>query len=187
MTTFADKPTITGERVVLEPITIDHARAMFASLDDAESNRLTGTHTEFLLSEIETWAASRPETDDRLDLAVLDRATGDWLGEVVVNDWDPENRSCGFRIALAPTARDSGFGTEATQLIVDYVFDEIDTPPVNRLQLEVFVFNPRALAVYERVGFKREGIMRQALRWDGEFVDAVLMSIIRSDRPEHLI
>jgi RimJ/RimL family protein N-acetyltransferase len=64
-------------------------------------------------------------------------------------------------------------------LIVDYVFAEL---PVNRLELEVYAFNPRAIAIYEKVGFRREGVRRDALLWDGEFVDAIMMSVIRSDR-----
>jgi RimJ/RimL family protein N-acetyltransferase len=182
VTSFADKPWITGERVVLRPMTAEDAVAMLADLEDEEARRLTGTHADFTSDQVERWTATRADADDRIDLAVVDRETGQWLGEVVVNDWDPDNRSCGFRIALGAAARDRGIGTEATRLIVDHVFDVIDDPPVNRIELEVYAFNPRAIAVYERVGFRREGIRREALRWDGQFVDAILMSIIRSDR-----
>lgn len=182
MTSFADKPTIRGERVELRPLEPGDAASMWADLADADGNRLTGTHAEFTLEQIERWCATRSATDDRLDLAVTDALTGEWLGEVVINDWDPDNRSCGFRIALGPAARDRGVGTEATRSIVDYVFDVIDDPPVNRLELTVYAFNPRAQRVYEKVGFRIEGRRREALRWDGEFVDAVDMAIVRSDR-----
>jgi RimJ/RimL family protein N-acetyltransferase len=46
----------------------------------------------------------------------------------------------------------------------------------------VFAFNPRAIAVYERVGFVREGISRDALLWDEEFVDSIQMAMLRTDR-----
>jgi RimJ/RimL family protein N-acetyltransferase len=178
---FSDKPTIRGERIVLRPIVAADATSMLADLDDDDGRRLTGTHRTFEPSEIERWAATRSGADDRIDLAITDRGTGDWLGEVVVNDWDPANRSCGFRIAVSRAARDRGVGTEATRLLIDYVFEEIDDPPVNRIELEVFTFNPRAIHVYETIGFRREGVRRQALRWDGSYVDAVVMSIVRSD------
>ena len=85
--------------------------------------------------------------------------------------------------APVPTAKvvNRGIGTEATRLVVDHVFGAIDDPPVNRLELEVYAFNPRAITVYERIGFVREGVRRAALRWDGEFVDAITMSILRSE------
>jgi RimJ/RimL family protein N-acetyltransferase len=178
VTTFADKPTIDGERVTLRPLVAADADDLWRDFHDAEANRLTGTHASFTRDQIDRWCASRADQDDRLDLAVIDRSTGDWAGEVVINEWDPDNRSCSFRIALGPNARNRGLGTEATRLIAEYVFDEL---PVNRLELEVHVFNHRALAVYERAGFVREGVKREALRWDGEYVDTVVMSILRRD------
>ncbi|MCB0967402.1 MAG: GNAT family N-acetyltransferase [Ilumatobacter sp.] len=181
MASFADKPTIRGTRVVLRPMVADDAGDMWNDLADEEAMRLTGTQEQFDRATIDRWAATRSATDDRLDLAVVDPSTGEWLGEVVINDVDLDNRSCNFRIALSAHARDRGAGTEATALIVDYVFDEID-PPMNRISLGVFAFNPRAIAVYERVGFVREGVAREALRWGDEFVDEIRMAVLRSDR-----
>jgi RimJ/RimL family protein N-acetyltransferase len=182
VTSFADKPTLLGRRVVLRPVVADDAPSMFTDLADAEAIRLTGTHQTFTLEQIQQWCATRCMQEDRLDLAIIDRGTNAWAGEVVINDWDADNRSCGFRIALGPAARNRGLGSEATALVLDHVFDAIDDPPVNRVSLEVFDFNRRAFTVYERAGFRREGTLRQALRWDDEYHDAIVMSVVRSDR-----
>lgn len=179
MSPFAYKPTITGDHVVLRPLVAADAEHMWHDLQDSEANRLTGTHGEFDRTQINKWCATRADDHDRLDLAVINKATGAWAGEVVINEWDCDNQTCSFRIALAAGSRDQGLGTEATRLVVDYVFSQ---PEVNRVELEVFSFNPRAIAVYERLGFVREGVRRQALRWDDEFVDAIMMSIVRTDR-----
>jgi RimJ/RimL family protein N-acetyltransferase len=182
MSSFADKPTIRGDRVVLRPMGPDDAEAMWADAHDQEITHFTGTHADFTEDQIRVWCASRTDQTDRLDIAVTDVDSGEWLGEVVINDWDPHNRSCSFRIALSERARNRGIGTEATQLIVDHVFDEIDDPRVNRISLEVYDFNPRGLAVYEKVGFLPEGVLRDALYWQGEFHDAIVMSMLRRDR-----
>lgn len=182
MTTFPSTPTLRGERVVLRPIEARDAASMWADLADAEGMRLTGTTEQFTREQIDEWCASRPAATDRWDFAAVDPVTGEWFGEVVVNEWDPADRSCNFRIALGPGARDRGIGTEATRLVVDAVFERIDEPPVRRIGLEVYAFNPRAIAVYERAGFRREGVRRDALRWDGELVDAITMGILRTDR-----
>ena len=177
MATFADKPTIAGERVVLRPMTGDDAESFLASMDD-EGLRLTGTHRTFTLDDVRAWAGSRADQGDRLDLTIVDRVTGEWAGELAVMQWDEPNQSCAFRIALAPGFRDRGLGSEATRLIVDYVFGSL---PIHRIALDVFAFNPRAERVYERVGFVREGVQRDALLWDGEFHDSIMMSILRPD------
>ena len=182
MATFVEKPTIRGERVVLRPMGAADAGSMWADAHDEEINHFTGTHADFTEEQIAQWCSTRADQHDRLDLAVTDPTTGAWLGEVVVNEWDPDNRSCSFRIALSAGARDRGIGTEATQVLVDDVFDQITDPPVNRISLEVYDINQRALAVYERVGFLREGVLRDALRWRGGFHAAIVMGMLRRDR-----
>jgi RimJ/RimL family protein N-acetyltransferase len=178
MRTFADKPTLVGSRAVLRPMSADDAEAFFASLADDESTRLTGTHQSFTFEQIQQWAASRQATDDRLDLSIFDRETDEWVGELAITDWDADNHSCSFRIAIGPNGRNRGLGSEAIRLIVDYVFEHL---PINRIGLEVFAFNPRAIHVYERCGFTREGVIRSALYWDGEYHDAISMSILREE------
>ena len=178
MGSFADKPTIQGTLVTLRPIVADDADAMFAGLDDQEAKRLTGTHQEFTREVIAEWAATRIHQDDRLDLAITDATTGEWAGELAINDWDPDNRSCGIRIAIDAAYRDRGVGTEAMRLAIDYVFEAL---PIHRLSLEVFSFNPRAIAVYRKLGFVQEGVLRDALHWDGDYHDTIVMSILRPD------
>jgi RimJ/RimL family protein N-acetyltransferase len=178
MDDLSRKPTIEGARVVLRPVHVDDAESFLAALADPEGNRLTGTHRTFTLAEIREWFASRGATSDRWDLSIVERSTGRWIGELAILDWDADNRSCGFRIALAPEGRDRGYGTEATRLVVERVFADL---PVHRIQLEVFAFNPRAQHVYERVGFRREGVLRDALRWGDEYHDTIVMGLLRAD------
>jgi RimJ/RimL family protein N-acetyltransferase len=94
--------------------------------------------------------------------------------------WEPSSwRS--FRIALAgPHAFGRGYGTEATRLVLDFAFDTVG---LHRVGLEVFDFNPRAQRVYEKCGFVREGVLRDALRWDGRRHDALAMSVLATDGP----
>lgn len=178
MTPFSTKPTITGERVVLRPMVASDAQDLWDDLHDSEARRLTGTHTTFTRDEIDQWCSTRVDQDDRLDMAVVDRANGAWLGEVVVHEWDPDNRSCGFRIGLRRAVRDRGIGTEATRLLVDHVFAN---GVVNRISLEVFDFNERAHRVYRKVGFVEEGVLREALWWDDRPHDTIVMSILRRE------
>lgn len=175
--TFSHKPTLTGERVELRPIGPEHVDAFMAALDEPESMRLTGTHATFTREQIERWHATRAEQTDRLDFAVIETATGEFVGDLAITGLNPDNRSCGFRIALDQAAVGRGLGTEATRLVLDYVF----SLGLHRIDLEVYDFNPRARHVYEKVGFVYEGTQRDALLWDGEWVDAHVMSILETD------
>lgn len=184
---FADKPTLRGERAMLRPFEPADLEALGAILADPEVLRLTGSvhSTEAAANEpavlderTRDWYETRNDQVDRLDLAVVDLATGRCVGETVLNHWDAENLSCSFRILLGVDGRDRGIGSEVTRMTIDHAFS---TTRLHRLELEVFAFNPRAQRVYEKVGFVAEGVRRGALRYDGAFVDAVVMSIIRPE------
>jgi RimJ/RimL family protein N-acetyltransferase len=47
------------------------------------------------------------------------------------------------------------------------------------LELEVRTDNARAIALYDKIGFVREGILRDSFFIDGEYFDAIAMAIIR--------
>ncbi|MFJ6700551.1 GNAT family N-acetyltransferase [Streptomyces sp. NPDC091272] len=181
---FRNKPTLKGERLWLRPVTVDDVPALLPMFLDAEVARLTGSHGEAEPDQarIRTWYDTRQEQDDRLDLAVVERATGDVVGEVVLNEWDPCNESCNFRISLVPATHGRGLGTEATRLLVGHGFE---TLALHRISLEVYAFNPRARRVYEKVGFVAEGVLRDALLREGERVDATVMSILAPEWFRH--
>jgi RimJ/RimL family protein N-acetyltransferase len=180
---FATKPTITGERVTLRPF-VDADLACFrAAMADPEVARLTGSPPGGPDERrLRSWYGSRNAQTDRLDLAVVDHATGDCVGEVVLNDWDRHNASCNFRTLFAAAGRDRGLGTEATRLVVGYAFDTLG---LHRVSLEVFAFNPRARRAYEKVGFVAEGVLRQVLRDTDGWVDATVMSILAPEWAAH--
>ena len=172
---FATKPTLTGTLVHLRPISVDDVPAAAGSLRDPESRRLTGTHATFTTDQLTRWARTRADHDDRLDFTVIERATDEYAGEIVLNDLDVPNRSCSLRVGLAgPRFFGRGLGTEAIRLVLAHAF----ATGVHRVALEVYDFNPRARHVYAKLGFRHEGTLRQALRWDGEWIDAHVMSVL---------
>lgn len=174
---FAAKPTPAGMLVTLRPAQGSDAAEL--ARVDAETYRLTGTHREFGPAELERWYATRGEQTDRIDWAIIESATAAWAGEVVLNDLDADNRSCAFRILLqGPRFFGRGLGTEATRLAVGHAF----AVGLHRVELEVYDFNPRARRVYEKAGFRHEGTKRDALLWDGSWVDAHLMAALVTDR-----
>ncbi len=181
---FAHKPTLTGELVVLRPYREEDLPYLKEAVDDPEIGRLTGSVNssdqveEYPLDKLREWYATRNEQTDRLDLMVVDRATGTCVGEVVLNNWDRGNETCNFRIMLGPSGQGRGLGTEATRLLLGYAFEHL---PLHRIELEVYAFNPRARRAYEKAGFVVEGRRRDALLYDGERVDAIVMSVLRPE------
>jgi RimJ/RimL family protein N-acetyltransferase len=174
---FAEKPTLTGERVRLLPVGPEHVEGLFTLISDPEVGRLTGSHGEISHEAARQWYATRGEQADRLDLAIM--AGEEYVGEVVLNELDKHNLSCNLRIALiGARVFGKGYGTEAIELVLGHAFA---TTPLHRISLGVFAFNERARHVYKKIGFVEEGILRDSLLWQGEWHDSVSMSMLRPD------
>ncbi|MBT3320815.1 MAG: GNAT family N-acetyltransferase [Anaerolineae bacterium] len=71
-----------------------------------------------------------------------------------------------------------GYGSEAMRMIARYAFEELG---LHRLSLNVFSYNERAIRSYEKVGFKIEGNVPEALHRDGKRWDVVFMGLLRED------
>lgn len=173
------KPSLKGELVVLRPIRPEDAPDLHAATLDPVSRRLTGTRVDFTLEQIETWCAGLADREDRVDLAIISRKNGEFLGEVVLNEIDWDNRRSNFRISLSdPRHFGKGYGSEAARLLLSYGFEELR---LHRIELEVFDFNPRAIHVYEKLGFRREGVRREVLLDEGEYRNSIVMGLLEGE------
>ncbi|MBP5939512.1 GNAT family N-acetyltransferase [Streptomyces sp. LBUM 1476] len=180
---FSVKPVLSGPLTVLRPFTEADAEVMAHLMEDPEVALFTGASPNPVTPEsLRAWYGSRGAQGDRLDLAVTDRETGEVVGEVVLNEWDPAARSCTFRTFLGPRGRGRGFGTEATRLIVGYGFDRLG---LHRIELEAYAFNSRAIRVYEKVGFLHEGVRKEIELRDGKWVDEVVMAVLEDEWAVH--
>lgn len=78
-----------------------------------------------------------------------------------------------------------GYGTEAMSLILNFAFNELN---LRRVQLSVFSYNERAIALYEKLGFVREGVYREYLMRDGQLYDMYLYGLLRREwQPSNLV
>ncbi len=90
------------------------------------------------------------------------------------------NQGCGW-IAIGFGNREhwgKGYGGEALRLLLDYAFGELN---LHRVQLTVFAYNERAIALYEKLGFVREGVYREFLLRDGVRYDMYLYGLLRRE------
>ena len=89
-------------------------------------------------------------------------------------------RTVGLAIALAPEWRNRGIGTAMIRQLIDYCRQ---SPAIHRLELGVYTNNPRAIHVYEKLGFEHEGVDREAF-WkanEGGYLDSYRMAILFDD------
>ncbi|MGL4818479.1 MAG: GNAT family N-acetyltransferase, partial [Bacilli bacterium] len=172
------KPNIVGNNVILRPFKEEDFPFMEACILDAEVTKFTGSTGDYDRETTIQWYSTRNAQSDRLDLAIVDREHGIVVGEVVVNEYDAALHRMNFRILIGQNGRNRGLGSEATKLIVDYVFSNTT---LNALTLGVYDFNPRAKRVYEKVGFVLESVDADDLEFEGEWIDSINMVLTSVD------
>lgn len=173
---------IQGSNIYLRPHEMRDKDIILAGIHEPEGNKLTGTHGTFTMPQIEAYITNNSKNDERLGwvICLVDDTV---VGEIVINEIDQNNRSANIRIALFNTQYfGKGYGTEAMRLAIHYGFKTLN---LHRIELTVFDFNPRAIHVYEKLGFKLEGTMRDTLHWEGKYHSEHIMSILEKEWYSH--
>ncbi len=145
---------------------------------DREAARMTGCKTEFTREEIAVFFEKSLRDEGRYFFLIV-APDGKIIGETVINEIDWTLRSANFRIGIYHMAeRGKGLGTWATEVTRDFAFEKLK---LHRLALNVYSFNPRAESAYRKAGFKREGVLRDAVMDGAEYADDILMSILEDE------
>ena len=113
-------------------------------------------------------------------LFVIEKKDGTKIGLMYHRIYQPY-RVMGIGCFLVSSERGKGYGAEATQLMVDYLFLSRD---IVRVQATTNVENKMARRVLEEVGFKIEGTIRKLKFVRGVWTDSDLLSILREEWKE---
>ena len=103
---------------------------------------------------------------------------GEKIGLVRLTDMDFINRSVCVGADIHPTFQNQGYGQQLYRQIFHLVFNDYN---LHRAYLYVLENNARAIHVYKKMGFKQEGILRDAVFKHGCYKNYILMSILRSE------
>lgn len=155
----------------------DYYRQNFHPLDPKIA-RFTGCKPSFTHDEVMNFFLSCIDNHERYDFLIID-PNGMIIGESVINEIDWDLRSANFRIAIFHSdMRGKGLGSWATHMTCGFAFEQLH---LHRLELDVFSFNSRAEKTYLKAGFKREGVLRDAIKDGDNYADDILMAILEDE------
>lgn len=101
------------------------------------------------------------------------------LGLVSLVNINYINQTAEFHIMIGNGANCAkGIGTFATNSILMHAFYNMN---LRRIELGVLANNTRAINLYEKVGFKREGLKKQAVFKNGQYIDMVQYAILKDE------
>jgi RimJ/RimL family protein N-acetyltransferase len=166
--------------VTIGPILPEDAGVIFLWLNDVEAANLDMPYRPIDWMGFNAWMAEFAKGTSQILFAIRRVDDPNIIGFAALTKIHPIHRSAELSVRIGNQAdRGQGYGTEAIGLMVKYAWNHLN---LNRVYLSVFGFNLRAQRAYEAAGFQNEGTQRLAAFIDGNWVDVVLMSILR--RPD---
>ncbi|WP_195573844.1 GNAT family N-acetyltransferase [Paenibacillus sp. 1001270B_150601_E10] len=174
-----------GDNVYLRPVEVEDADQYYATLYDEDVRYLTGTKASFSKHQVVRHLEAKGLDSSSVLLWIIRKDTNEPIGDIELQEIDGMNRSAGLRIAInGGSHQGKGFGSEAIRLMLDYAFGICN---LHRVELNVYAYNERAIHVYQKIGFKQEGIQRDALFYNHRYYNSIIMSMLEDEYREKYV
>jgi len=165
--------------IQLREITREDLPLINAWRHDPEVIGFLGCGFFYISEEIdEKWYQGYLNTrDQNVRLSIIDPAHNHFLGNVYLTNIHPINRSAEFSIVISDRNYWSqGVGSDVTRRVLHHAFEDLN---LNRVYLYVLESNDRAIHLYEKARFRREGTLEEAVYKNGAYHSLVLMAILK--------
>ncbi len=168
---------MTGDKCYLSPLDINDAEKYSIWLNDQEITDYLQLATSVISIEAEREFLQNLSKDHHY--AIIDAETNQLLGNVGLININHVHRSAEIGIFIGEKNYWSkGYGKEAMSLLIDYSYKKLN---LNNIFLRTYSFNPRAIACYEKIGFKKIGEIRQGIFRNLQYNNIILMDILPED------
>ena len=174
-------PTLTTARLRLRPFAETDTDAVFALQSNARVLRYWDAPPWKTRAQAERFILACGQMEHEgagARLAIEQAADTVFIGWCSLARWDPVYRSAKLGYCLDDTAWGGGFATEAADALLQWAFDTLD---LNRVQAETDTRNTASSRVLEKLGFVREGRLREDCIVDGEVSDSWVYGLLRRE------
>ena len=174
-------PTLHTARLLLRPFTDADTDAIFALLSSRRVLRYWDAPPWKERAQAERFIAVCRQIEQEgtgARLAVERAAGGAFVGWCHLTKWNPDYRSASLGYCLDDAAWGQGFATEAAGALLRWAFEALD---LNRVQSETDTRNAASRRVLEKLGFVREGTLREDCIVDGEISDSWVFGLLRRE------
>lgn len=167
-----------GTKVQLKPLERKHLSKCVEWLNDPEVTENLSFSEPISMEGEQRWYENLLR-DDSTKVYAIETLSGEHIGNVGLHDINMKDRKAELGIFIGKKSLwGKGYGTEAVSLALKLAFEGLN---LNRVHLRTFTGNKRAQKCYEKVGFKKEGVLRQDSFKSGEYVDSVVYSVLAEE------
>ncbi|MFW5787163.1 MAG: GNAT family N-acetyltransferase [Bacillota bacterium] len=172
---------LTGDRIQLREYKEDYITKAKDYINDPEVCLNINPQTPFpiTLKDEEEWFENQRKDDNQRNFAIITKDDKEYIGGCGINDIDWKNSVVKVGIFIGKKEyRGKGYGTEAMKILLEFIFNQMN---INKVMLEVFSFNKRAIKSYKKNGFVEEGRLRENIYRNGKYHDEILMGLLRRE------
>ncbi|MEU9592560.1 GNAT family protein [Streptomyces sp. NPDC048219] len=174
-------PSLHTARLRLRPFTDADTDDLFALMSDARILRYWDSPPWTERSRAEGFLATcrRVEQEGTGVRLAVDRVSdGAFIGWCTLHRWNPDFRSASLGYCYGEAAWGKGCATEAARALLGWAFDTLD---LNRVQAEADTRNVASARVLEKLGFVREGTLREDCVVNGDVSDSWVYGLLRRE------
>jgi RimJ/RimL family protein N-acetyltransferase len=173
-------PFLVGENTYLRPVEISDTNLIQRWHNNPtlrKQSRLGGLPVTYVKEEndIKTARKSREE----IYLIIVQKSTDKSIGFIRLNFIDAVSRNMWLRMLIGDKdAQGKGLAEDALRCVVEWIFSEQN---VHRITLETYETNKQAMRFFEKIGFVREGLVRDAVYSGGRYFNIVCYGLLNTE------
>lgn len=173
-------PVLTGRMVTLRELELADAPSLLSLLSTAEVARFISPPPTTVegFERFIAWAKRERQRGAYVCFAVVPHGMSSAVGLFQVRQLERGFATAEWGFALGSAFWGTGAFSDGAQLTVDFTFDVIGAA---RLEARAAVFNGRGNGALRKIGAVQEAVLRKSFRFEGEWIDQVMWSIVRSD------
>lgn len=178
---FSYFPTIETERLQLREMTPQDVNALLRHFGNPEVVKFISMQpikTIEQANEWLRWMGGFFAAQDGLRWGIVRKDDNTFVGSAGLHNWNREDHYAEIGCDIAHPHWGNGYGQEAMRGIIDFGWEHMK---LNRIEADVVQGNQRSLHVLEKLGFRKEGVLRQRLLKGGKYYDIHLFGLLRCD------
>jgi RimJ/RimL family protein N-acetyltransferase len=178
-----NSPFLVGKQVYLRPVEISDAPLIQKWHNDPDvrrSARVGELPVTYTKEESDINVAR--DSQDEIYLLIVKKNTDDPIGFIRLNFIDRASRNMWLRMIIGnKNARGKNLAQDALTAALEWLFSEQN---VHRITLETYETNKRAIRFFKKLGFKQEGVIREAIYIDGKYYNIVSLGLLKKEFKE---
>jgi len=178
---------IEGDKVFIRQLELGDEKLLHRWRNNSQGNLYCGFKYGFLMSkesfrlQVEAEIKNNEVFPTKKMYIICKKEDLTPIGEISYRNWNKRNRSAEFGIEIGEIKeRSKGYGADALNNFIEFMFNFLN---LNRIELTTLADNQKSKSLYQKLGFKKIGIMREA-SFDsrkGNYSDVLYMDLLKRE------